>query len=78
MSTATLRKRLKETIDSLSGPQLQATGEFIAFVQSRKIDAATAELLGIPGFRASYAGGQRDIAAGRTRNWRQVRRATGG
>jgi hypothetical protein len=34
---------------------------------------ATLELLTIPGFKASYARGLRDIKAGRTKPWRKVR-----
>ena len=73
MSAAMLRREAKALIDSLSGTQLRAASEFLAFVKERKADAATLELLAIPGFRKSFARGMRDIKAGRTRPWRGVR-----
>jgi hypothetical protein len=72
MSTLQLRKQAKALIDGLSGSQLRVASEFLAFVKSRELDAATLELLSIPGFEASYARGARDVKAGRTRPWRQT------
>jgi hypothetical protein len=77
MSTAQLKRRAKSMIDGLSPAQLRVASEFLAFVQSRGEDAtdpATRELLAIPGFAASLARGTRDVKAGRTRPWREVRR----
>lgn len=73
MSTAELRNQTKALIDEMSEPQLRLASEFIAFVKSRKADAATLELLNIPGFKASFARGLKDIKAGRTVPWRKVR-----
>jgi hypothetical protein len=73
MSTVELRQEAKALIDDLTGAQLRVASEFLAFVKDRRIDAATLELLGIPGFAASYARGMRDIKAGRTKAWRKVR-----
>jgi hypothetical protein len=73
MSTATLKAEAKALIDSLSGAQLRAATEFLAFVKERNGDAATLELLSMPGFEESYARGMSDIKAGRTKAWRKVR-----
>ena len=73
MSTAALREEAKALIDSLSGAQLRAASEFLAFVKDRKTDAATLELLAIQGFEESFARGMQDIKAGRTKPWRKVR-----
>lgn len=73
MSTATLRQEAKALIDAMSGTQLRVASEFLAFVKERKADAATLELLAIPGFEKSFAQGMRDIKAGRTKPWREVR-----
>jgi len=73
MSTVELRREAKALIDVMSGAQLRVASEFLAFVKDRRIDAATLELLTIPGFAASYARGMRDIKAGRTKPWRKVR-----
>jgi hypothetical protein len=73
MSTLTLRREAKALIDTMSPAQLRAASEFLAFVKSRELDSATLELLAIPGFTASFARGMKDIKAGRTRPWREVR-----
>jgi hypothetical protein len=72
MSTVEMRKEAKALIDALSGAQLRAASEFLAFVKDRKPDSATLELLAIPGFKKSFDRGKRDIAAGRTKPWRKV------
>lgn len=74
MGTAELRKRVKADIDGLSGPGLRLAAEFLAFVRERgsSLDAATEELLAIPGFRASFERGKRDVEAGRVTPWRGV------
>jgi hypothetical protein len=74
MSTVELRQQAKSVIDNLSGAQLRVASEFLAFVKSREIDAATLELLAIPGFDASFTRGMKDIKAGRTKPWRKARR----
>ena len=73
MSTAVLKREAKALIDTMSGAQLRVASEFLAFVKDRRADAATLELLTIPGFAKSFARGMRDIRAGRTKPWRKVR-----
>lgn len=73
MNTLALRQDAKALIDALSGAQLRVASEFLAFVKDRQTDAATLELLTIPGFERSFARGMRDIKAGRTKPWRKVR-----
>ena len=74
MSTVVaLRQETKALIDALSGAQLRVASEFLAFVKERPTDAATLELLGIPGFERSFSRGMRDIKAKRTKPWRKVR-----
>ena len=43
MSTAQLRQQAKAVIDDLSKDQLRVASEFLAFVKSRELDAATLE-----------------------------------
>ena len=74
MSTVELRQQAKSLIDGMTPAQLRAASAVLALVKSQKGNAATLELLSIPGFTASYARGLRDIKAGRTRDWRKVRR----
>ncbi len=73
MSTSELRQQAKALIDDLSISQLRVASEFLAFVKSRELDAATLELLAIPGFEKSFAKGIKNIKAGRTKPWRKVR-----
>lgn len=73
MSTVELRRQAKAMIDIMPGAQLRVALEFLAFIRDRQMDAATLELLTIPGFAASYAQGMRDIKGGRTKPWRTVR-----
>jgi hypothetical protein len=73
MSTLELRQEAKALIDVMSGAQLRVASEFLAFVKARPTDAATLELLTIPGFEASYERGMRDVRAGRTKPWRKLR-----
>lgn len=74
MSTLQLKRQAKQVIDELSEAQLRVANEFLAFVRTRDVDAATVELLGIPGFKESFARGMRDVKAGRSRPWREGRR----
>ncbi len=73
MSTVELRQEAKALIDTMSTAQLRVASEFLAFVKRRELDAATLELLSIPGFERSFARGMKQIKAGRTKPWRQVR-----
>jgi len=68
-----LKQEAKALIDSMSPAQLRAASEFLAFVKTRQADAAALELLAIPGLKASFDRGVRDIKAGRTKPWRRVR-----
>ncbi len=71
--TADLRKQAKQTIDRLSGVPLRLATDFLSYIQERHTDAATKELLEIPGFADSLARGVKDVRAGRVKNWRKVR-----
>lgn len=73
MTTTALRKQAKALIDDLSTEQLRVASEFLEFVKSRGVDSPTLELMSIPGLAESFTRGQRDLKAGRTKPWRQVR-----
>ena len=74
MSTLELKREAKFLIDGMSAKDLRLVREFLAFVVSRDTDAATRELLAIPGFEKSFVRGVKDIKAGRVKPWRRVRR----
>ena len=69
-----LRQQAKSMIDGMSAKDLQLVREFLAFVASRDANAATRELLAIPGFEKSFVRGIKDIKSSRVKPWRQVRR----
>lgn len=73
MSTAELRQETKSIIDGMSPGDLRLVREFLAFVTSRDTNAATRELLAIPGFQKSFVRGIKDIKSRRVKPWRQVR-----
>lgn len=73
MSTVRIRQEAPALIDIMSGTQLPVASEFLAFVTDRRLDAATRELLTLPGFEDSFARGMRDVKAGRTKPWRRAR-----
>lgn len=74
--TPALRRRAKRAIDQLSGGPLRLAADFLMYIEERtpEVDAATRELLDIPGLAESVARGKRDARAGKTRNWRKVRK----
>jgi hypothetical protein len=72
MSTLELRRRVKQTIDRLSAPKLKAADRLLR--QLRDEDAATTELLSIPGFLGSFQRGMKDVAGGRVTSVEKLRR----
>ena len=62
MSTTELRRRVKQTVDALSGEKLKTADRLLR--RLRDEDAATTELLRIPGFLESFQRGLKDVAAG--------------
>jgi hypothetical protein len=73
MSTVELKQEAKSIIDGMSPKDLRLVRKFLAFVQSRNTNAATRELMAIPGFQKSFVRGIKDIKSHRTKPWRQVR-----
>jgi hypothetical protein len=71
MTTAELRQLAKETLESLPPEQLNVAAEFLRYLDERASDEATEELLKIPGLLEDLAEAERDIAEGRTVNWRE-------
>ena len=73
MSTVALRQEAKSMLDGMSADDLRLVREFLAFVKSRDTNAATRELLAIPGFEKSFVRGVKDIKSRRVKGWRLVR-----
>ena len=74
MTTTQLRQAAQESLESLPPEQLKVAAEFLKYLEERASDEATEELLKIPGLLEDIAEAERDIAEGKTVNWREVRR----
>lgn len=72
MSTIELRRKVKQTVDALSGEKLKAADRLLRSLRDE--DAATTELLQIPGFLESFQRGLNDAAAGRLTPVAKLRR----
>ena len=72
MSTAELRRKVKQTVDMLGAEKLKAAERLLG--RLRDEDAATTELLEIPGFLESFQRGLKDAAAGRVTPVEKLRR----
>jgi hypothetical protein len=66
MTTNELRRRAKSRIQGLSKERLQVADDFLAYLEERESNAATEELLRIPGFLDRFEKSRRGIAEGKT------------
>ncbi len=73
MTARELRRELKRRIDRLSEERLAVADDFLAYVEERESDEATAELVRIPGLVDELKEAEEDIAEGKTVSWREVR-----
>ncbi len=64
MTVTELRRRAKQRLERLSPQRLAVADDFLAYLEERDTDEATAELLQIPGFIAAFEQAQREITAG--------------
>lgn len=68
-----LRREIKRAIDTLSDDRLRTAADFLTYLQLLESEEATEELMRIPGAMKEIERGNRDIAEGKTTNWREVR-----
>jgi PHD/YefM family antitoxin component YafN of YafNO toxin-antitoxin module len=64
MSPTDLRQRAKRRLDGLNADHLRAADDFLAYLEDRESQDATAELLRIPGFADALRKAEEEIAAG--------------
>ena len=64
MSTAELRRKVKKTVDQLSGQRLRELASIVRELQEQ--DEATEELLRIPGLLDRVRAGIREVDEGKT------------
>ncbi|WP_414622509.1 hypothetical protein [Calothrix sp. CCY 0018] len=73
MNTTEIRQKINKYLDGLTSERLHMVADFLAYLEDKESEAATQELLDIPGFIESFEKGQKDIAQGRVKNWRTIR-----
>jgi hypothetical protein len=74
MAVTDMRRRLKQRVDRLSEARLRVADDFLAYLEERESEEATAELLAIPGFRGALKQAEADIARGHVTPVRDLRR----
>ncbi|HYG63569.1 MAG TPA: hypothetical protein VEL74_13390 [Thermoanaerobaculia bacterium] len=74
MATDMLLRRAKDRLDSLSPERLRVADDFLAYLEERESDEATAELLQIPHFLESFERAEQEVRAGRLTPLEQLRR----
>ena len=72
MSTTELRRRAKKLIDTLPPAHVRIANSFLTYLDGQPVDDA--DLQKIVRMEHRLARSERDIRAGRTVNWRKVRR----
>lgn len=68
-----IRQQIDQYLDQLSSERLTLVADFLAYLADRESEAATQELLNIPGFSESFKLGKQQIAEGRVKSWRTIR-----
>jgi hypothetical protein len=74
MTTTELREEAIHRIKALPVGKLKVASEFLAFLDEFAGDEATRELLRIPGVLRDIRMAKTQIASGKGKNWREIRR----
>ena len=74
MKATELRRRIKRRVDELSVRRLPLAEDFLAYLQDREPNAATTELLRIPGFMNELRRAEREVAQGHVTPVSRLRR----
>jgi len=74
MTTAQLRERAKERLDSLPPAKVRVAAEFLDYLDTGASRDATAELLKIPGLLQDVKDASKQTKNGRIKDWRLVER----
>lgn len=74
MTTTELREEAIHRIRELPASKLKVAADFLAYLEERAGDGATAELLKVPGLAQDVRKAKKQIRAGKGVNWRSVRK----
>ncbi len=64
MTVAELRHQAKNRLDGLTPERLRVADDFLAYLEEREADEATAELLAVPGLLDALSSAEQEIAGG--------------
>jgi len=64
MSPTEVRRQAQKRLRALSPERLRVADDFLAYLEERESDEATAELLALPGFREALHSTEREIERG--------------
>lgn len=73
LNTRELRRQAKRRIEGLSAERLRVADDFLAYLEERESEQATAELLSLPGFRQEFERAKQKQMTNRGENWRKIR-----
>jgi hypothetical protein len=74
MTTTELRRQIQKRLKGLSAERLRVVDDLVGYLEDREDNAATRELLAIPGFRSALRRAQKQADAGKTVPFAKVRR----
>ena len=74
MTAIQLRKRIQRRVKALSVERLRTADDFLAYLEEREDNAATRELLAIPGFLSRLKKAEKEAASGKLVPFSMVRR----
>ena len=74
VNTSALLIEAEHRLRSLSPERLQVANDFLAYLQEREEDQATAELLSIPGFQAAFRRAIEQVDSGDVVRFEDIRR----
>ncbi len=74
MKAENIKARAKKLLDHLSEDKAKVAVSFLEFLEEKECWEATKEILGDKEFMASIRRGKTDIAEGRVRPWREVKK----
>jgi hypothetical protein len=73
MTITELRKRAKESLDSLPAEKVRVAAEFLGYLETAASRDATAELLEIPGLLKDVREASKHVRGRKYKGWREVR-----
>ena len=73
LNTRELRRQAKRRIEGLSAERLWVANDFLAYLEERESEQATAELLNLPRFREQFEQAKQEQATKHAVNWRKIR-----